>query len=128
LKNFPSKYIYAPWTAPIAVQKQAGCIIGEHYPKPIVDHKEASNKCKARMKAAYEGNTANNETGVAVSQEDGNVEGGEEGMEPPPKTSSAKKTANPKKQKSITDAFKSATSNKKRKLKDEDDDDEDFPG
>lgn len=54
LKNFPAKYIYAPWTAPLAVQKQAGCIIGKDYPHPIVDHKEASKKCIARMKEAYD--------------------------------------------------------------------------
>lgn len=28
LKNFPSKYIYEPWTASEEEQKQAGCIIG----------------------------------------------------------------------------------------------------
>ncbi|KAG8450867.1 hypothetical protein GDO86_003219 [Hymenochirus boettgeri] len=27
LKNFPSKYIYEPWTAPEEIQKQAGCVI-----------------------------------------------------------------------------------------------------
>lgn len=25
----PGKYIYAPWTAPLEVQKAAGCIIGK---------------------------------------------------------------------------------------------------
>jgi cryptochrome len=29
LKKFPSKYIFEPWTAPPAVQKMAGCIIGD---------------------------------------------------------------------------------------------------
>ncbi|NXX99936.1 CRY1 protein, partial [Centropus bengalensis] len=43
LKNFPSKYIYEPWTASEEEQKQAGCIIGEDYPFPMVDHKEASD-------------------------------------------------------------------------------------
>jgi cryptochrome len=28
LKKFPSKYIFEPWTAPPAVQKMAGCVIG----------------------------------------------------------------------------------------------------
>lgn len=36
LKNFPSKFIYEPWKAPIRVQKKAGCIIGKDYPFPIV--------------------------------------------------------------------------------------------
>jgi hypothetical protein len=28
LKAMPSKYIYEPWTAPLEVQRKAGCIIG----------------------------------------------------------------------------------------------------
>ena len=31
LANFPAKYIYEPWKAPIADQKAAGCIIGKDY-------------------------------------------------------------------------------------------------
>ena len=42
--------------APEAVQKKANCIIGKDYPHPIVDHKEASERCKDRMKAAYDAN------------------------------------------------------------------------
>ncbi|KAM6044344.1 cryptochrome-2-like isoform 1-T2 [Chlamydotis macqueenii] len=44
LKNFPSKYIYEPWTASEEEQKQAGCIIGQDYPFPMVNHKEASDR------------------------------------------------------------------------------------
>ena len=29
LAKYPAKYIYSPWEAPLAVQKAAGCIIGE---------------------------------------------------------------------------------------------------
>lgn len=54
LKNFPDKYIYEPWTAPRAVQEKAGCIIGRDYPEPIVDHAQASQDNKAKMKEAYE--------------------------------------------------------------------------
>lgn len=42
LARLPAKYIYEPWKAPIAVQKEAGCIIGVDYPKPIVDHQAAA--------------------------------------------------------------------------------------
>eukprot|EP00958_Prasinococcus_capsulatus_P030379 scaffold8094_cov376-Prasinococcus_capsulatus_cf.AAC.1 len=28
LRKMPTKYIYEPWTAPLAVQKQVGCVIG----------------------------------------------------------------------------------------------------
>ncbi|XP_027300846.2 cryptochrome-1-like isoform X1 [Anas platyrhynchos] len=54
LKNFPSKYIYEPWTASEEEQKQAGCIIGKDYPFPMVDHKEASNHNLQLMKHVRE--------------------------------------------------------------------------
>jgi len=41
LAKMPSKYIYSPWEAPPDVQKQAGCIVGRDYPKPVVEHKKA---------------------------------------------------------------------------------------
>eukprot|EP00978_Attheya_sp_CCMP212_P033826 scaffold138559_cov48-Attheya_sp.AAC.2 len=53
-RNFPTKYIYEPWTAPIAVQKSAGLIIGKDYPQPIVDHKTISKSNMNRMKQAYD--------------------------------------------------------------------------
>ena len=31
LKNFPTRYIHEPWTAPEAVQKSAKCIIGDFH-------------------------------------------------------------------------------------------------
>ena len=52
LKKYPPKYIYEPWTAPLSVQKAAGCMIGRDYPKPIVDHKEAMKTNIERMKKA----------------------------------------------------------------------------
>lgn len=30
----PAQYIYEPWTAPLAVQKKAQCVIGKDYPHP----------------------------------------------------------------------------------------------
>ena len=54
LANFPAKYIYEPWKAPIADQKKAKCIIGVDYPKPIVDHDIVSKANIGRMKAAYD--------------------------------------------------------------------------
>jgi cryptochrome len=53
LKDMPAKYIYEPWTAPEKVQREANCIIGKDYPAPIVDHKEALDANKAKMKDAY---------------------------------------------------------------------------
>ncbi|OCF41747.1 hypothetical protein I317_04451 [Kwoniella heveanensis CBS 569] len=53
LKNFPDKYIYAPHTAPQAVQEKAGCIIGQDYPFPMLDEHAAKDLCIARIKDAY---------------------------------------------------------------------------
>lgn len=49
LKDFPAKYIYEPWTAPIEIQKEAKCIIGIDYPLPVVDHVEASEANLKRL-------------------------------------------------------------------------------
>lgn len=54
LRGFPAKYIYDPWNAPDEVQKAAKCIIGVHYPKPMVNHAEASRINIERMKQIYQ--------------------------------------------------------------------------
>lgn len=41
LSRLPTRYLHAPWTAPAAVLSEAGVVLGETYPKPIVDHQEA---------------------------------------------------------------------------------------
>lgn len=56
LKNMPKKYIYEPWTAPADVQREAKCIIGVDYPRPIVVHGEISKELIGRMAAAYSAN------------------------------------------------------------------------
>ena len=53
LKDMPAKYIYEPWTAPPEVQRKAGCVVGQDYPAPIVDHAVVSKANMAKMKAAY---------------------------------------------------------------------------
>ena len=53
----PAKYILEPWKAPESVQKTAKCLIGKDYPKPIVDHAEASKRCINAMKDAYANQT-----------------------------------------------------------------------
>ena len=58
LAKFPTEYIYEPWKAPLSVQKGVGCIIGQDYPKPIVDHDSTHKENIQKMKAAYAGNTA----------------------------------------------------------------------
>lgn len=54
LRGFPAKYIYDPWNAPESVQAAAKCIIGIHYPKPMVNHAEASRLNIERMKQIYQ--------------------------------------------------------------------------
>ena len=41
LAALPNRYIHAPWTAPQAVLDAADVVLGETYPRPIVDHKQA---------------------------------------------------------------------------------------
>ena len=53
LKDMPAKYVYEPWTAPIEVQRKAGCVVGVDYPAPIVDHAVASKECIEKIAAAY---------------------------------------------------------------------------
>ena len=38
LADVPDKFIHAPWTMPLSVQKSCGVIVGEHYPAPVVEH------------------------------------------------------------------------------------------
>lgn len=54
LRGFPARYIYDPWNAPEEMQKAAKCIIGVHYPKPMVNHAEASRINIERMKQIYQ--------------------------------------------------------------------------
>ncbi|XP_036390047.1 cryptochrome-1-like [Megalops cyprinoides] len=54
LRGFPAKYIYDPWNAPDSVQSAAKCVIGVHYPKPMVNHAEASRLNIERMKQIYQ--------------------------------------------------------------------------
>lgn len=39
LENCPNKYLFKPWEAPDEILKQAGIILGEDYPHPMVDVK-----------------------------------------------------------------------------------------
>lgn len=49
LRSFPTKYLFEPWKTPKPVQQASGCIIGENYPLPLVDHKEHLRKCLKRL-------------------------------------------------------------------------------
>ncbi|KAL8561485.1 hypothetical protein ACOMHN_011167 [Nucella lapillus] len=49
LKKMPLLYLFEPWRAPVDVQKTAGCVVGRDYPAPMVEHKQASALCMAKM-------------------------------------------------------------------------------
>jgi len=51
LKDLPSAYIHAPWTAPAHVLDQAGITLGRDYPLPVVEHADA----RRRALAAFDG-------------------------------------------------------------------------
>ncbi len=53
LKNFPTRFIHEPWSAPENVQRAAKCVVGKDYPKPMVNHGTASRINIERMKQVY---------------------------------------------------------------------------
>jgi deoxyribodipyrimidine photo-lyase len=51
LANVPNEFIHQPWEMAMEQQRQAGCLIGEDYPGPIVDHGMARERALAVYKA-----------------------------------------------------------------------------
>ena len=51
LAKLPNKYIHRPWDAPDDVLAQAGVRLGQEYPHPIVDHKQARERALSAYKA-----------------------------------------------------------------------------
>ena len=41
LATLPDRYLHQPWAAPAQVLQDAGVKLPEHYPLPIVDHRDA---------------------------------------------------------------------------------------
>jgi deoxyribodipyrimidine photo-lyase len=50
LANVPDEHLREPWTMPEQVQRAAGCVIGEHYPRPIVEHAQARREALERYR------------------------------------------------------------------------------
>ncbi|MFZ6029464.1 MAG: cryptochrome/photolyase family protein [Chloroflexota bacterium] len=44
LENVPVAFVHAPWKMPAEMQRQAGCVIGEDYPAPVVEHRFARQR------------------------------------------------------------------------------------
>jgi deoxyribodipyrimidine photo-lyase len=49
LAQVPDRFIHEPWKMPAETQQSIGCVVGQDYPKPIVDHAWA----RERALAAY---------------------------------------------------------------------------
>jgi deoxyribodipyrimidine photo-lyase len=52
LRNVPLQFIHAPHTMPPAMQQERGCVVGRHYPRPIIEHAEATKQFKEMYTAA----------------------------------------------------------------------------
>ena len=48
LAQVPREFLAHPWDMPPLLQVEVGCVIGEDYPAPIVDHAEARREAFAR--------------------------------------------------------------------------------
>jgi deoxyribodipyrimidine photo-lyase len=49
LKNLPTQWIARPWDTPILLQHECGCVLGEHYPLPIVEPTKAIANARANI-------------------------------------------------------------------------------
>jgi deoxyribodipyrimidine photo-lyase len=52
LQRVPDEHLREPWKMPEELQRACGCVIGEDYPEPIVDHLEARREAFERYGAA----------------------------------------------------------------------------
>ncbi|MCL4123492.1 UNVERIFIED_CONTAM: hypothetical protein GTU68_019613 [Idotea baltica] len=50
LADLPDKYLHQPWASPEDILKQSGVILGDTYPKPIVDLKTSREQALAAFK------------------------------------------------------------------------------
>jgi len=49
LEGIPDEYLPEPHTMPSDIQHASGCLIGKHYPEPIVDHASAYKEARGKM-------------------------------------------------------------------------------
>ena len=50
LAEVPDLYLREPWTMPADVQREAHCVIGRDYPRPVVDHSVARQEALDRYR------------------------------------------------------------------------------
>ncbi len=51
LARVPGEFVHQPERMPADLQRKLGCIIGRHYPAPIVDHGRAAAAARARLES-----------------------------------------------------------------------------
>ena len=50
LAAVPDEHLGEPWEMPPEVQREVGCVIGEDYPEPMVDHRAARQDALERYR------------------------------------------------------------------------------
>ncbi len=56
LKQLPARHIHTPWEAPAEVLEDAGVVLGETYPEPIIEHKVGRQRALDALQANKERN------------------------------------------------------------------------
>jgi deoxyribodipyrimidine photo-lyase len=57
LRRLPDKWVHAPWEANDAVLREAGVILGENYPRPMVNHASAREAALAAYRSIRRANS-----------------------------------------------------------------------
>ncbi|CAK6696143.1 FAD-binding domain-containing protein [Synechococcus sp. BA-124 BA4] len=52
LAGVPAVHLHEPWTMAVVTQQRVGCVLGVHYPVPIVKTDDAAREARARIWAA----------------------------------------------------------------------------
>jgi deoxyribodipyrimidine photo-lyase len=58
LAKVPEKFVHQPWRMPEKAQRSSGCVIGQEYPEPIVDHAVMRKRALALYRQASQGASA----------------------------------------------------------------------
>ena len=68
LANVPLVHLHTPWTMTEREQQQACCVLGQDYPKPLVDHLEAARQARDRVWAVRQGDAYRKEADAIQKQ------------------------------------------------------------
>lgn len=78
LSELPDEHLAEPWKAPDMTQHMSGCVIGDSYPAPIVDHSRAYREAKERVYAVKRSAEAQRQA-AAVQHKHGSRRGSSRG-------------------------------------------------